>query len=75
MDDRISDLAGARRPGFNRRMGGAVVSADVIRFIPRPTPDRGPTDFPTLAFRLAQPNECVDTAPCEYVQPENDGPA
>jgi hypothetical protein len=49
------------------------MNADVIRFIPRPTPSRGPTDFPAIAFRGAdQPAECADTAPCEYVAPDND---
>jgi hypothetical protein len=51
------------------------MTADIIRFIPRPARGRGPTDFPTIAFRGAEPNECADTAPCEYVRPDNDGPA
>jgi hypothetical protein len=75
MDDRISDLAGARRPGCNGHMGGAVMTADIIRFIPRPARGRGPTDFPTIAFRSAQPDKSPDTAPCEYVQPGHDDPA
>ena len=29
------------------------MSADIIRFIPRPKRRRGPTDFPTIAFRSA----------------------
>ena len=29
------------------------MSADIIRFIPRPKRSRGPTDFPTIAFRSA----------------------
>jgi hypothetical protein len=51
------------------------MSADVIRFIPRPARGREPTDFPTIAFRSVQLDACADTAPCEYVQRENDGPA
>jgi hypothetical protein len=76
MDDRISDLACARRPRRNRRVGSTRVNADIIRFIPRPALGRGPTDFPTIAFRTAaQPDECADTAPCEYVASDNDDPA
>src|SRR5947208_16275397 len=36
----------------DRSMGGIFMSADIIRFIPRPKHDRGQTDFPTIAFRL-----------------------
>jgi hypothetical protein len=48
------------------------VSADIIRFIPRPNRKTGLTDFPTIAFRSAvQPDDLamdhVDTSPCEYV--------
>jgi hypothetical protein len=76
MDDRISDIACARRPRRDRRVGGTRMNADVIRFIPRPAPDRGPTDFPTVAFRAAaHPDEHADTAPCEYVAPDGDDPA
>jgi hypothetical protein len=60
------------------------MSADIIQFIPRPTPHREATDFPRIAFRSALPYEPagdarakhdpgihqVDTAPCEYVQPD-----
>jgi hypothetical protein len=51
------------------------MTADIIRFIPRPARGRGPTDFPTIAFRSAQPDKSPDTAPCEYVQPGHDDPA
>jgi hypothetical protein len=52
------------------------MNADVIRFIPRPTRGRGPTDFPTIAFRSSVPcDEYADTAPSEYVAPDNDDPA
>ena len=74
MDDRISDLAGARRPRHHRRVGAAGLTADVIRFIQRPTAGHGPTDFPTIAFRVAgEANECADIAPCEHVESEDDG--
>ena len=59
------------------------MSADIIQFIPRPKRSGKPTDFPTIAFRTATPNEWAkapanpdrgvdhaDTAPCEYVQPD-----
>jgi hypothetical protein len=54
-------------------MGSRVVSAEVVRFIPRP---RGgnvaePTDFPTIAFRSAPGvDDRADTAPCEYLATE-----
>jgi hypothetical protein len=50
------------------------MSAEIIRFIPRPKHDREQTDFPTIAFRSVVPDDQVDdpadTAPCEYVQPD-----
>jgi len=51
------------------------MSADIIRFIPRPKHDRGQTDFPTIAFRLPVRHDDptidhTDTAPCEYVSPD-----
>jgi hypothetical protein len=50
------------------------MSAEIIRFIPRPN-RRGPTDFPTIAFRSEVPSkdlatEHVDTAPCELAWPD-----
>jgi hypothetical protein len=54
---------------------GFFMSAEIIRFIPRPKHDREQTDFPTIAFRLpVRPDDLtidrVDTAPCEYVAPD-----
>jgi hypothetical protein len=51
------------------------MSAEIIRFIPRPKHDHEQTDFPTIAFRLpARPKapaiDHVDTAPCEYAAPD-----
>jgi hypothetical protein len=48
------------------------MSAEIIQFVSRPKRDRGPTDFPTIAFRSArQPDDLVmdhaDTAPCEVL--------
>jgi hypothetical protein len=52
------------------------MSADIIRFIPRPNPCREPTDFPTIAFRSANPaEECSDTAPCECLPSDHGGSA
>jgi hypothetical protein len=53
------------------------MSAEIIRFIAPPADDRKPTDFPTIAFRSILQSEkpepdAADTAPCEYVRPEND---
>lgn len=75
MDDGISDIARADRPLRNRRGGGTVLSAEVIRFFSPPNRDRERTDFPTIAFRSAiQPTvipvDLVDTAPCEYLASE-----
>jgi hypothetical protein len=52
------------------------MSAEIIRFITRPADEREPTDFPTIAFRPVlqsekPADEAADTAPCEYVRPEN----
>jgi hypothetical protein len=61
------------------------MSADIIQFIPRRPKEAGKhTDFPTIAFRSRVPDgptrdapakhdlgtNHVDTAPCEYVQPD-----
>jgi hypothetical protein len=56
-------------------MGGIFMSAEIIRFIPRPKHGREQTDFPTIAFRLpVWPDDPAvdhaDTAPCEYVAPD-----
>jgi hypothetical protein len=56
------------------------MSADIIRFIPRPDTARERTDFPTIAFRSAvKPDDLVmdhvDTAPCEHAPAENDASA
>jgi|GEM_PF-1534511 hypothetical protein len=67
-------LAGMAR---DRGLGGIFVSAEIIRFIARPDRNRGPTDFPTIAFRSATgPDDLtmdhVDTAACEVVWPHSD---
>lgn len=50
------------------------MSAEIIRFIPRPKSDVERTDFPTIAFRAMAREDCptdnADTAPSEYVQPD-----
>ena len=73
MNDRVSDLARARVPGRDRRVGGNVVSAEVVRFIPRPRDSGETTDFPAVAFLLpVEAEDHADTAPCEYVAPADD---
>jgi len=59
----------------DRDIGANFVSAEIIRFIPRPKHGREPTDFPTIAFRTSvRPDDPAldhaDTAPCEYVAPD-----
>jgi hypothetical protein len=73
MNDRISDLACARISDRDRRAGGNIVSAEVIRLIPRPRRGGEATDFPTIAFRFAaEAEDHPDTAPCEYVAPQDE---
>jgi hypothetical protein len=36
-------------------MGGIGMTAEIIRFIPRPKHDREQTDFPAIAFRAPVP--------------------
>jgi hypothetical protein len=64
----------------DRHLGRIVMSADIIRFIPRPKRRRELTDFPTIAFRSAvKPDDLVmdhvDTAPCEHASAESDASA
>ena len=51
---------------------GAVMSAEIIRFIPPPDRTRKPEDGSMMVFRsVAQPDDLtmdhVDNAPCEHV--------
>jgi len=77
IDDGVSDIACRCRACCDRRLGGIVMSADIIRFIPRPNRSREPTDFPAIAFRsVVEPDNLImeqtDTAPCEHTPPESD---
>jgi len=67
-------LARARVSGRDRSVRRNVVSAEVIRFIPRPRSGSSEmTDFPTIAFRgAAETEDHPDTAPCEYVAPHDE---
>jgi hypothetical protein len=52
------------------------MSAEIIRFVARSSRERQPSDFPTIVFRAVLQSEkpapdAADTAPCEYVRPEN----
>ena len=51
IDDRLSNLACARRSRRHRNIGGILVSIDIIQFIPRPKRDDVQTNFPTIASR------------------------
>ena len=71
-DDRLPDIARARRPHRHRRIGGTVVSAEIIQFIARPKRDDTQTDFPTIAFRSAVQDRAlnpVDVAPDKHAGP------
>jgi hypothetical protein len=79
-DDGASAVACVGRVDFDCYLGRSVMSADIIRFIPRPGRGPEPTDFPTIAFRLVDKArdlvvDHADTEPCEYVPPENDASA
>jgi len=67
-------LAGMAR---DRGLGGIFVSAEIMRFIAPLDRNRGPTDFPTIAFRSATASDDltmdhVDAAACEVVWPDSD---
>lgn len=54
---------------------GIVMSAEIIRFIPRPKGRSEQTDFPTIAFRSAMQadhaaSNHAGTAPSEYAPSE-----
>jgi hypothetical protein len=72
MNDCVSDIAGADRPRVHRPMGGAVVSADIIQFIPRPAAKGGPTDFPTIAFRRPPLREVNAATGCDQPEPDSE---
>jgi hypothetical protein len=55
-------------------MGGIRMTAEIIRFIPRPKHDRQQTDFPAIAFRSpvadSPATEHADVAQRDRVQPD-----
>jgi len=70
--DRVSDIAVTGWPRRHRSVGRTRMSAEIIRFIPRPNRNRDAEDFSTFGSRSAAlPDDLtmdhVDTAPCEYV--------
>jgi hypothetical protein len=74
--DRVSDIARADRPGRHRGSGGIFMRGEITRLILRPHPDRGQTDFPTIAFRsAARPDdltmERADAGSGEYMRPSD----
>ena len=74
--DRVSDIALIGRPDRDRGVGGPLMSAKIIQFVPRPNRRRKAMEFSTIASRSApQPDDLtidhVDTSPCEYVWPDS----
>jgi hypothetical protein len=68
----MTAIARAHRPRCHRRIGGIVVSAEIIQFIPRPKRDDTQTDFPAIAFRSAVQDPAidpVDVAPDKHAEP------
>ena len=72
-DDRLPDIARARRPHRYHRIGGIFVSAEIIQFIARPKRGDTQTDFPTIAFRSAAQDSAVD--PVDATPVTHAGPA
>jgi hypothetical protein len=68
-DDSLPDIARAHRPRCHRCIGGILVSAEIIQFIPRPRRDDAQTDFPTIAFRSAAQDSAVDPVDAAADQP------
>ena len=68
-DDRLPDIARAHRPRRHRCIGGVLVSAEIIQFIPRPERNDAPTDFPTIAFRSAAQDPAIAHADAAADQP------
>ena len=74
--DRVPDIALIGRPDRDRGVGGPLMSAEIIQFVPRPNRRRKQMDSSTIAFRSApRPADLtmdhVDTSPCEYVWPDS----
>jgi len=60
-DDGVSDIARGYRTDSYRCVGGMLVSAEIVQFIPRPGHHNEQTDFPTIAFRSAVPPDGLTT--------------
>ena len=69
---RLSDRARADFADPARDLGGFVVSATILQFLPRPRRDRNLTREP-ISCSLSRLDDLamdhVDTAPCEYASP------
>jgi hypothetical protein len=59
-DDRLLDIARARRIDRHRDLGGVFVSAEVVQLMPSPGHGSEQTDFPAIAFRTAVPDIARD---------------
>src|SRR5271156_5018622 len=51
--DSYPDIAFLDGPGRDRGMGGVIVSAEIIPFVPRPNRKREPMHLPPAPFRWA----------------------
>jgi hypothetical protein len=70
--DGLPGIAFLGGPDHDRGMGGVVVSAEVIPFVPRLNRRRKPVHFPPASLHpTPRPDDLtmdhVDTAPCEYL--------
>jgi hypothetical protein len=67
--DRVSDIAGAGRPGRDCAVGGIFVSAEIIPFIPRLNRRNSMVNLPSASRSAIEPDDLTmdhaDTAPCE----------
>jgi hypothetical protein len=69
--DHLFDIACTGGPRRNRSVGGPVMSAEIIGFIPRPDRKHKPEDRSMMVFRAAAQlddltMDHVDAAPCDY---------
>ena len=58
----MTAIARAHRPRCHRRIGGLLVSFDIIQIIPRPKRDDAQAGFPVVAFRSARQHPATDPA-------------
>jgi hypothetical protein len=70
---RLSDRAGADVTDPGHSLGGFVMSAEIIQFVPRPRRDRGIEPAQSSSWSPLRVDDLAmghaDTAPCEYAPP------